>query len=812
VKGKLLFACGFCALIAVSTLQWAQAQKGNSAAAQQKSPQEKFLTQFSKNNKQFRKSASAADPATGSAWSIIGPGGGGAFYTPAISPLNPNLVLASTDMTSCYISNDGGKSWRTFQVRWRCTAFAFDASDPKVIYALARTVFRSMDGGQTWSLIYPANASSVTYADDEAETGYTYSGRYQDPPRAIAADPQLPDVLYCVTGSQVLVSKDRGNSWNVLYNTTGVATSLFVDPNSPKEKRNVVVAGGAFVLFCSNGACEKQTPPETSWIYAMAAGPEAGGNAFWVYAITDGKIKNGVLNGGVLVSKDWGASWQQANGFTKLIEPGTYPSIPAISVYPHDARIVYLSYTHFRPAGDENPYLGVLISKDGGETWTTNWMENNLKASDAVKDVWVTPLFGAEWGENPLSMAVDPSNPNRVVSTDLGRILITEDGGQTWTGVYSKAVEGGGFTTTGLDVTTSYGVHIDPFAPERIFISYTDIGLWRSDDNAASWKPSFAGIPRDWRNTCYWMEFDREVQGRAWAVFGNVHDLPRYKMRTRINSAGTHGGIAITNDGGLTWRPIQNAGLPDTPATHLLIDQAKAENGSRILYATSFRNGVYKSIDNGETWAPANEGLPESKRAWRLSQASDGTLYLVMARMDEVATLEGPYMGSLWVSTDQAASWKSVTLPEGITAPHGLTPDPTDPTRLYLSAWPRYKRYDPKKATEGGVYLSTDRGHTWTHAFKGDSYIYDVTYDPTNSSILYAGGLTGSMWRSPDRGSSWARMKGFNFKLGHRVIPDPRNPEMVFITTYGNSVWYGPAQGDPNAVESIAGPPAIVPK
>ncbi len=48
------------------------------------------------------------------AWQIIGPGGGGTFYQPAISPHDPNLVFATTDMTECYVSENGGHTWRAF--------------------------------------------------------------------------------------------------------------------------------------------------------------------------------------------------------------------------------------------------------------------------------------------------------------------------------------------------------------------------------------------------------------------------------------------------------------------------------------------------------------------------------------------------------------------------------------------------------------------------------------------------------------------------------------------------------------------------
>src|SRR5207302_9599537 len=64
-------------------------------------------------------------PARMDAWRIIGPGGGGTFYNASISPHDPNLVFASTDMTSCYVSENGGLTWREFNLRFTCR-FTFD--------------------------------------------------------------------------------------------------------------------------------------------------------------------------------------------------------------------------------------------------------------------------------------------------------------------------------------------------------------------------------------------------------------------------------------------------------------------------------------------------------------------------------------------------------------------------------------------------------------------------------------------------------------------------------------------------------------
>jgi photosystem II stability/assembly factor-like uncharacterized protein len=417
-----------------------------------------------------------------------------------------------------------------------------------------------------------------------------------------------------------------------------------------------------------------------------------------------------------------------------------------------------------------------------------SWVEKRARAGN--EDIW----FDA-----PYDLGVAPGDTGVCYVTDLFRTYRTLDGGKTWAQVHSARVADERWTSRGLDVTTAYGVHFDPFDPRRVLISYTDIGAFLSEDGGESWTGATEGVPDAWRNTTYWIAFDPQERGLAWGAFSGTHDLPRPKMWRRRDRATYHGGIGISRDGGRTWTP-SGRGLPDTAFTHVLLD-SRSPRGARTLYACAFGRGVYTSTDGGASWSACNKGLPgEQPFAWRLSQAKDGRLYLVVARRSEDGTIGGPGDGALYPSTDGAGHWTAVPLPKGSNGPAALTIDPQDDRRLYLSAW---GVANPAGDTGGGVFVSADAGQTWRSVLPQSPHVYDVTADTRQPGLLYACGFDQAAWRSTDRGETWTRIRGFNFKWGHRVGLDPVDADRIWITTFGGSVWRGPAAGDPIAPEDV---------
>jgi photosystem II stability/assembly factor-like uncharacterized protein len=145
----------------------------------------------------------------------------------AIDPLNSNVLYAGTSLSGVLKSTDAGASWQSANngLNWReITHMAVDPSNPGTLYAGARGLFRSTDGGGNWS-----------------KSGTDVTGS------AIAIDPAHPKTLYLATGisagqPELLKSTDAGSTWATMslgLDPFDVAT-LAIDPSNTK----VICAGG----------------------------------------------------------------------------------------------------------------------------------------------------------------------------------------------------------------------------------------------------------------------------------------------------------------------------------------------------------------------------------------------------------------------------------------------------------------------------------------------------------------------------------------------------------------------------------------
>jgi photosystem II stability/assembly factor-like uncharacterized protein len=752
-------------------------------------------------------------------WERIGPGGGGAMFWPAISPHDPDFAMVACDMTGSYVTYDGGISWKMFNLRGPVRFFVFDPSDPEIVYANSTALFRSNDRGKTWNILYPSPSGirGIISRGDHADEIIVTTDSTRNRMLSLAIDPANSNKLHAIISvdRKILyhVSEDQGMNWTIVKEIEGSPMDIFIDPSSPVENRTVIITCINSVVVTKKG--QWQTYKGVSGIKQIneyAAGFDKESNKFILYAISGKSYFNPEGDpSGIYYSEDFGRNWEnRQNDILKLSPSGAgLPEWRAVATSSMNPRIVYVSYSELALTGDTICH-GVAKSEDFGKTWILSWKDGQTGAGQFFTPNytkgWIDDRFGPGWGENPFSIAVSPTNPELCFTTDFGRTIKTSDGGRTWEQVYTNRKADGGWISRGLDVTTGYNIVFDPFDDSHVFMAKTDIGLLVSNDGGESWKSvtNENGIPRRWVNSTYWLEFDREVKGRIFSTMSSVHDLPRPKMWRRRGPDTFTGGIVASSDGGKTWNPVSRD-IGEAAITHILIDP-ESKKESRTLYACAFGKGVFKSVDGGRSWIKKNSGIEGIEPfVWRISRRKKGELLLIVCRRSDDGSIGNEFDGALYRSSDGAETWQKIGLPEGTNGPMDIICDESDNDRLILSAWGKLSQgpYDPD--TGGGIFLSVDNGRSWKQTLSKDQHIHDITYDP-RTGTYYACGFNGSAYRSDDRGETWSRLRGYNFKWGKRVEPDPRDPGKVFIITFGGGVWHGPSKGDQSAVEDILSP------
>ncbi len=148
---------------------------------------------------------------------------GSSFHTIttlAISPVNPNLVMAGTDDGNVNISTNGGTSWTNINSglpdRW-ITRVAFDPFDENTIYATC--------SGFRWDETLP----HIFKSENLGQSWVPISGNLPElPVNAFIADPTLQGRMFAGTDGGIFYTKDGGANWESLNSNLGniIITSM----------------------------------------------------------------------------------------------------------------------------------------------------------------------------------------------------------------------------------------------------------------------------------------------------------------------------------------------------------------------------------------------------------------------------------------------------------------------------------------------------------------------------------------------------------------------------------------------------------
>ncbi len=603
-----------------------------------------------------------------------------AFGAVAVCETNPDVVYVTTGESQLrgnvlpgngvWKTSDGGKSWAKIGLadvhnfsRVRIspkdcdTVFVggfghYGADNPD------RGVFRTKDGGKTWS--------KVLYRD--AKTGAV----------DISIDPTNPDVVYAALweawrkpwgmssggpGSGLFKSVDGGSSWAEISRAPGLPKDgLFgkigvsVSPADPNRVYAIIeheAAGGVYASNDGGKTWEKRNdsrdlrqrafyytrivadPKDKERVYVLNVNfhrSDDGGKSFpkkirvphgdnhdlWIAADDNNRMVQ-ANDGGANVSVNGGTSWTKQN-------------FPTAQIY----RLSLTAHQPYFACGGQQDNSTICVPSRG-------WGHLN-----ALGGLYGIAVGGGESGY----VAPDPRNPDIFYAGSYGG-LITRYDHRSGQGRAVNVLPDNPMGASASDIAErfqwTFPIVFDPHAPGTLYV--TSQHVWRSRNEGQSWErispdltahdpatlgPSGGPITRDQTGV---------------ETYATVFALAPSRLEPGVIWAGSDDGLVhVTRDGGATWANITPPNLPKFTKITTVEDSPHSPGtayvvGHRFLL-DDFHPIAWKTSDYGRTWVEIAAGLPadEMVRSIREDIKRPGLLYLGTER-------------GVWASFDSGAAW-----------------------------------------------------------------------------------------------------------------------------------------------------------
>jgi photosystem II stability/assembly factor-like uncharacterized protein len=571
----------------------------------------------------------------------------------AIAPSDPRVLYVGTgeaDMRSdiaqgngVYRSSDGGRTWAHVGLEdtQQVGRVLVHPTDANVVYVAAlghpygpneqRGVFRSTDGGRTWS--------KVLYRD--ADTGAI----------DLAFEPGNPRVVYAA------LWQTRRTPWNVYPPSSGPGSALYRSTDG----------GDTWSRIDGNGM-----PVEHGRI-GLAVAPTEPKR---VYAMVDGD------QGGLYRSDDGGGRWERTGTDDRVWQRGWY--FGGVVVDPRRADTVYaldtnlyrsddggrtFTLTKGSPGGDDYHELwidprdpdrqilgtdqGTVVTLDGGRTWSSWYNQPTAQiyrvSTDSRFPYWV---YGAQQDSGGAAV---PSRTTGIDGINLTHFREITAGGESHNIVPDprdpEIVYGG--TVEKLDLRTMQTQSVDPTLAEPgeyrsawtlplVFsrrdprvLYFANQRLWRTEDGGRHWAAISADLTREDPGVPTTLDpVTAALAPRPGPRRGVIYAIAPSPVDDGDLWVGTDDGLVWrTRDEGRTWANVTPAALTpwskigtleaspfDAEAAYAAVDRHRLDD---------FRPYVYRTRDGGRTWTLAVSGIPpgEAVNVVRADPARRGLLY-----------------------------------------------------------------------------------------------------------------------------------------------------------------------------------------
>ncbi|MBN1147154.1 MAG: hypothetical protein JXA78_07855 [Anaerolineales bacterium] len=699
------------------------------------------------------------------AWVRSGGPLGGLGYDVRMRPDNPDVMYVTDAWAGVFMSSDGGQAW--FPSNQGITTRTGSSGDAIPIFCLTidlhnhdviwagtqnvRGIFKSTDGGRSWVRM----DAGVIENDGITFRGFTIDPRSSE---IVYAAAELSSWVWSgeprsgrefdMTAGVVYKTADGGQNWFPVWRGDNLARYVWIDPRN------------ADVIYISTGIFDRE---------AANSDPQAG--------LPGGE--------GVLKSVDGGQTWAHANNGLNNLYVGS------LFMHPENPDILLAG------TGNNQYYRdnGVYLSTDGGASWQWTLQNDNITAVEFAL-----------------------SDPQIAYAGSAAAIYRSQDGGRSWQRV-SGGVEGWGPPGVRAGFPIDFQVH--PHDPDRIFANEYGGGNFLSSDGGRTWTVASAGYtgaqvrdiavdPASWQVYAAARSgiFVSPDAGNSWLGLNRppAYSMEWYAVATdparaqHVLAANNWEGVILSShDAGQRWLPV--SGRPGEPIAWRSI--AFAPSNPAVVYAgtSAFYSagtfddrlpaaGIYRSQDNGESWAPANDARSQDANVIDLAVAPNdpNTVYAATGNH------------GLLKSQDGGANWLDGGLPDNLPA-LSVAVHPADPSQIFAGL------------SFGGLYRSADGGATWTPVVAGfnpEASISDILFDPRNPQVMYFADLRSGVYRSADGGTTW---RGINTGLRMRsvnklaILPDGGH---LFAATEGEGVFRLDLSGEPPRLPSPLPPrPAV---
>ncbi len=409
--------------------------------------------------------------------------------------------------------------------------------------------------------------------------------------------------------------------------------------------------------------------------------------------------------------------------------------------------------------GDPSTYYagaasgGVWKSTDGGNQWV--------------------PIFDSQPAAAIGALAVAPSDP-KTVWVGTGEAWAIRDVDVMGNGVYKSTDAGRTWTNMGLPETGRIGrILVHPTNADIVFVCalgrmtgpQKERGVYRTTDGGKTWEQVLFA---DENTGCSGLSMDAQNPRVLFAGTWQV------EMHTYAELSGGPGsGVYVTRDGGNTWNKIQGRGMPRPPVGK--VDVAVAPTNSERVYAliqTADQGSLWRSDDGGESWRVVNWDRALIGRAGYY-------IHLAVSTGNENEILISN--SSFHLSTDGGETFRPV--PWGGDN-HDIWIDPKNPDRFVIT-------------NDAGLNITTVHGRGFNRVQLPIGQMYHVAVDNQIPYYVYGnmqddGTMRGPSTSFPGFGFGGRQEAGWDHGMGGCesgfTLPDPKDPDIVWASCYGNQV------------------------